>query len=38
MPIITLDGVEQDLNLNAGADAEPEQSADGETASAEKTE
>ena len=36
--IITLDGVEQDLNLNAGADAEPEQSADGETASAEKTE
>lgn len=36
--IITLDGVEQDLNLNAGADAEPEQSADGKTASAEKTE
>lgn len=36
--IITLDGVEQDLNLNAGTDAEPEQSADGETASAEKTE
>lgn len=36
--IITLDGVEQDLNLNAAADAEPEQSADGETASAEKTE
>ena len=36
--IITLDGVEQDLNLNAEADAEPEQSADGETASAEKTE
>ena len=36
--IITLDGVEQDLNLNAGADAEPEQSADGENASAEKTE
>ena len=36
--IITLDGVEQDLNLNAGADAEPEQSADRETASAEKTE
>ena len=32
--IITLDGVEQDLNLNA----EPEQSADGENASAEKTE
>ena len=36
--IITLDGVEQDLNLNAEADAEPEQSADGENASAEKTE
>ena len=36
--IITLDGVEQDLNLNAEADADPEQSADGEAASAEKTE
>lgn len=36
--IITLDGVEQDLNLNAAADAEPEQSADVENASAEKTE
>ena len=33
--IITLDGVEQDLNLNAEADAEPEQSDDGENASAE---